>query len=67
MNLLALPFIALWRFVELVLTLTGRFLAIIIGLVLVLIGALLTATVIGSIVGIPLIVFGGALILRGLF
>lgn len=27
----------------------------------------LSATVIGAIIGIPLVVFGGALILRGLF
>jgi len=66
-NLLAWPFVALWRLVGLVLNLTGRLVAVIIGLVLALVGALLTATVIGSVLGIPLLIFGGALILRGLF
>ena len=36
-------------------------------LVLMILGALLTVTVVGAIVGIPLIIFGFLLILRGIF
>jgi hypothetical protein len=61
------PFIALWRLVTGILVLTGRLVAVILGLVLVLVGALLSATVVGAIVGVPLIVFGGLLVVRGLF
>jgi hypothetical protein len=66
-NLLAWPFVALWRLVGLVFELTGRFVAILVGIVLMLVGALLTATVIGAIVGVPLLAFGLLLIVRGLF
>jgi hypothetical protein len=61
------PFVALWRLVSGILVATGRLVAVIIGLVFVLVGALLSATVVGAIVGVPLILFGGLLVVRGLF
>ncbi len=61
------PFRLLWNLVIWVINLTGRFVAILIGLVLLLLGVALSATVIGAIIGIPMAVFGGALLLRGLF
>ena len=61
------PFVALWRLVTGILVVTGRLVAVIVGLVFVLVGALLSATVIGAIIGVPLILFGGLLVLRGLF
>ncbi len=61
------PFVALWRLVTGILMLTGRLVAVILGLVFVLVGAVLSATVIGAIIGVPLILFGGLLVLRGLF
>ncbi len=61
------PFVALWRLVTGILVLTGRLVAVILGLVFVLVGALLSATVVGAIVGVPLILFGGLLVVRGLF
>ena len=66
-NPLLWPFWALWRLVTLILALTGRLLAAVLGLVLMILGALLTVTVVGAIVGIPLIIFGFLLILRGIF
>jgi len=67
MSLLLGPFKALWRLVSALVVLTGRLVAIVIGLCLVVIGALLTATVVGAVVGIPLIAIGLLLIARGLF
>ena len=61
------PFVALWRLVSGILVATGRLVAVILGLVFVLVGALLSATVVGAIVGVPLILFGGLLVVRGLF
>jgi hypothetical protein len=61
------PFVALWRLVSGILIATGRLVAVILGLVFVLVGALLSATVVGAIVGVPLILFGGLLVVRGLF
>ena len=61
------PFVVLWDVLAFILTLTGRMLGIILGLVLMVVGIILTVTVIAAPVGIPLIIFGLALMLRGLF
>ncbi len=45
----------------------GRVLALVLGLVLLLVGALLTVTAIGAIVGIPLLIVGALLVVRALF
>ena len=61
------PFVALWRLVTGILNLTGRLLAIVLGVVLMIIGVLVTVTVVGAVIGIPLIIFGFLLVIRGLF
>jgi hypothetical protein len=61
------PFVALWRLLTGILALTGRLVAVILGLVFVLVGALLSATVVGAFVGVPLLLFGALLVIRGLF
>jgi hypothetical protein len=63
----AWPFVALWRLVTGILELTGRLVAIVLGIVLMIAGAIVTITVVGAIVGVPLILFGALLTLRGLF
>jgi hypothetical protein len=63
----AWPFVALWRLVTWILGLTGRVVAIALGLIFMVIGVIVTLTVIGAIVGVPLILFGVLLTLRGLF
>lgn len=65
--LLLWPFVALWRLVAGIIEATGRLVALVLGLVVMVVGLLLTLTVIGAIVGIPLIIFGFMLIVRGLF
>jgi hypothetical protein len=62
-----LPFVALWRLLTVILELTGRLVAVVLGLLLMVGGGLLTATVVGAPVGIPLALFGFLLLLRGLF
>jgi hypothetical protein len=61
------PFWAIWKLVIGIVAGTGRLVAVILGLVLLIVGAVLTATVIGAIVGIPLIILGLLLMVRGLF
>lgn len=61
------PFWALWRLVGFILAATGRLVAVILGLVFLIVGVLLTVTVVGAIVGIPFIIFGLLLTIRGLF
>jgi len=61
------PFTALWRLLTLILEFTGRLVAIILGIVLLIVGVLVSLTVIGAIVGIPIATFGFLMVLRGLF
>jgi len=46
---------------------TGRLLAMILGIVLMLAGFLVSLTIIGAIVGIPLAIVGFLLFIRGIF
>ena len=61
------PFVALWDLLAFILRLTGRLVGVVIGLVLMIAGAVLCFTVIGLPIGIPLIVLGFALMIRGIF
>ena len=61
------PVVALWRLVAWVLKLTGRLIAAVLGLVLMIVGVLLTVTIVGAVAGIPLIIFGFMLMLRSIF
>jgi hypothetical protein len=61
------PFWAIWKLVVGIVAATGRLVAVILGLVFLIVGAVLTATVIGAIVGIPFIIFGLLLLFRGFF
>jgi hypothetical protein len=61
------PFVAIWRLVTWILGFTGRVLAVVLGLGLMIMGVLVSLTVIGAILGIPLAIVGFLLVLRGLF
>jgi hypothetical protein len=61
------PFVALWNLITWILSLTGRLIAAVVGLVFTIVGAILTVTVIGAVVGIPMIVFGLLLMIRSIF
>jgi hypothetical protein len=61
------PFYAIWRLLTWIVKLTGRLIAIILGLAMIIIGAVLCITVILLPLGVPLIIFGFLLALRGLF
>jgi len=61
------PFETLWWMVTTILELTGRLIAVVLGAVLMLVGGLISATLVGAIIGIPLLFFGVLLVLRGLF
>jgi hypothetical protein len=67
MRFLAFPFILMGRLVELTLKATGRFMAVLIGIIFLMLGITLTITIIGAIIGIPLAITGFMLILRGFF
>ena len=61
------PFAALWRFVATLVGLTGRLVGAAVGFVLLIIGLVLSATLIGAIVGVPLVFVGGMIVIRSLF
>ncbi len=67
MKILLLPFVLLWKLFALVVNLTGRLLAVTIGLALVVVGGILCVTVIGLLPGIVLLGLGLLLVLRGIF
>jgi hypothetical protein len=61
------PFVAIWKLLAGLLNLTGRLVAVILGAALILVGGLVSLTVVGAIIGIPLALLGLMIILRGLF
>ncbi|GAB4479410.1 MAG: hypothetical protein Kow00124_25010 [Anaerolineae bacterium] len=65
--LLLWPFWAVWRLLALLVELTGRLVAVLLGLALMIAGVVLSITVVGAVVGIPLAVLGLLLMIAGLF
>lgn len=61
------PFVALWHLVATVIELTARFVAILLGAALIFVGAIVCLTIVGAIVGIPLMICGFLLMMRGMF
>ncbi len=67
MEIILAPFRWLWQLLAGILNLTGRVVALILGLVLLIVGVLLSATGVGACIGVPLAIFGFLLLVRGLF
>jgi len=61
------PFVALWRLVTWILAMTGRLVAILLGIVFMVVGVIATLTIIGAIIGVPMFLFGVLPVFRGLF
>ena len=61
------PLTAIWRLLATIVGLTGRFVAMVLGLVFMIVGVLVSLTVIGAIVGIPMAIIGLLLFVRGIF
>ncbi len=60
------PVVALWRLLAGIIDLTGRFVAILLGFIFFVVGVLVSLTIVGAIIGIPLALFGLLLVVRGL-
>ena len=65
--LLLWPFAAFWSLLTFILRLTGRLLAAVIGVVLMITGSVLTFVIVAAPVGIPLFLVGFLLLIRGIF
>jgi hypothetical protein len=61
------PFAALWKLLAVIVELTGRFVAMVLGIVFIVVGVIVSLTIVGAIVGIPLAIVGLLLLLRGIF
>jgi len=61
------PFKALMDLIEGIIKLTGRLVAAVIGLTVMIVGVVLTILVITAPLGIPMIIFGFLLMVRGIF
>ena len=61
------PFAAIWKLLAVIVELTGRFVAMVLGIVLIIVGVIVSLTIIGAIVGIPLAIIGLLLLFRGMF
>lgn len=61
------PLTAIWKLLAVIVEMTGRLVAVILGIVLMIVGALISLTVVGAIVGIPLAIVGLLLFLKGIF
>ncbi len=61
------PFAAIWKLLSVIVELTGRFVAMVLGIVFIIVGVIVSLTIVGAIVGIPLAFIGLLLLLRGIF
>lgn len=61
------PFWALWKLLLLVIQLTGRVVAAVLALALMIVGFVASLTVVGAVVGVPLMVVGFLLLWRAIF
>lgn len=58
------PFVALWSLLTGILQLCGRIVAAALGLTLMVAGGVISLTIVGAVVGIPLAILGFMLMLR---
>ncbi len=61
------PFAAIWKLLAVIVELTGRLVAMILGIVLIIVGVIVSLTIVGAIVGVPLGIIGLLLFLKGIF
>ena len=61
------PFSALWKLLAVIVEMTGRFVAMVLGVVFIIVGMIVSLTIVGAIVGVPLAIIGLLLLLRGIF
>ena len=67
LRVLTWPFRMVWSFIGIVFLGIGKLLSMLLGVILAAIGVALCCTIIGAIMGVPLVVLGVALFLSSLF
>lgn len=61
------PFYAIWRLLTLILNITGRLIAALLGVALMMAGVAIALSVVGAPLGVPLAALGFLLVVRALF
>ncbi len=61
------PFYAIAQLVAAILKLTGRFAAALLGFILLVVGGVLSITIIGAVIGLPMMLVGVLLIVKAIF
>jgi len=61
------PFAAIWKLLAVIVEMTGRLVALVLGIVLMIVGVLVSLTIVGAIVGVPLAIVGLLLFIKGIF
>jgi hypothetical protein len=59
--------VALWKLIAGIVEFTGRFVAMVLGIVFMIVGVIVSLTIVGAIVGVPLAIIGLLMFLRGIF
>ena len=67
LRVLTWPFRMVWSFVGMIFLGIGKLFSMILGIILAVVGVALNCTIVGAIVGIPLIVLGVTMFFRSLF
>jgi hypothetical protein len=61
------PFWIIWRLIIGIIAITGRLVGAVLGLVFMIAGVVVSLTIVGLVIGIPMIIFGFMLLMRSLF
>ena len=67
LRILSLPFVAAGALIGLILSAVGRIFSFGLGLAVVVLGVVLCASVVGIVLGVPMVIFGGGLMIRSIF
>jgi hypothetical protein len=67
MSVILFPFKLVWNLATFILSTVGRLVAIIIGVLLMIVGVVLTITIVAAPIGIPMFLFGLVMVARGFF
>lgn len=67
LKLIFWPLILVFKLIKIVISLVGRFTNLMLGLILIAIGIVASITIVGAIIGIPLIILGIRLGSRSIF
>ena len=61
------PFYALWRLLTFILEATGRLVLAVLGIAIMVVGLVISLTIVGAPLGIPIAILGFLLLLRAFF